>query len=261
MKIKIVVSLLSALGLLTAIACGESLDHNQEKNTIDYMQLSIDLLLNLKDDKATDDIVKVFAQSSLEDIASAIDTDSKRFAFWINMYNAYILIILNKHPEYYDDRRKFFNHPFICIAGETLSFSQVEHGIIRRSQKEYFLGYVSHIFPPKYQRKLRPDRRDYRVHFALNCGAKSCPAIPILDPKSLDETLDSLTFSFLSENTIYNEAENTITTTPLCSWFRGDFGGRKGIKKLLHDKGLIPSTDVQLLFSDYDWSLYLNNFK
>lgn len=37
---------------------------------------------------------------------------------------------------------------------------------------------------------------DQRIHFALVCGAKSCPPIKVYDPTSLEEGLESATVAF-----------------------------------------------------------------
>jgi len=225
-----------------------------------YMSFSVQMLEGLRDGFDVESLVKVFQESTLADISEEINTDAEVYAFWINIYNAYILYVLNKNPEFYEDRRGFFKRPFIQIAGRTLSFADIEHGIIRRSQKEYFLGYVGHLFPPKYQKELRPAKRDYRVHFALNCGAKSCPPVAILRPHNLENQLNQLTATYLTKVTTYDESRNEVTTTPLFSWFRGDFGGKKGVKEILFQNKLIPTTSVDLTFGDYDWNLELNNF-
>lgn len=225
-----------------------------------YMALSIEMLEALKNNQSVEPILETFAQSTLEDIAAEIDTDQERYAFWINIYNAYIVSVLRKDPKLYEDRRNFFKQPHVRIAGRDFSFAEIEHGVIRRSQKEYFLGYVGHMFPPAYQKKLRPAKRDYRVHFALNCGAKSCPPVAILKPENLGKQLDQLSNAYLKMVTSYDATKGAVITTPLFSWFRGDFGGKSGVKKILKQKELIPSLDVDLNYGPYDWTLDLDNY-
>ena len=68
------------------------------------------------------------------------------------------------------------------------------------------------------------------------------------------------TDKYLKAFTTYDETKNKVSTTPLFSWFRGDFGSKKGIKKILVERGLVPSKKVGLKFIDYDWTLDLDNF-
>ncbi|MDO1498916.1 DUF547 domain-containing protein [Winogradskyella maritima] len=51
-------------------------------------------------------------------LETSLDTDKKKLAFWINIYNAYIQEILSKSPEKYQDRSNFFKAEQIPIAEE-----------------------------------------------------------------------------------------------------------------------------------------------
>jgi len=200
------------------------------------------------------------SNATVESIETELNTDAKKYAFWINIYNAYIQIELRNDPSLYDKRNKFFNREVIQVGGKQLSFSDVEHGIIRRSEWLIGLGYLKNPFPSGFKKRMRPKQSEYRIHFALNCGAKSCPPVAVYDYTRLDEQLQQATERYLPDYTNYNPEDNQVTTTPLFSWFRGDFGGKKGVKNILHSLDLISSTDVSLKFDAYDWSLYLDNF-
>jgi len=47
-----------------------------------------------------------------------------------------------------------------------------------------------------------------------------------------------------------------VTVTPLMSWFRGDFGGKKGIVNdfLIPYEIISADLDPELSFGDYDWT-------
>lgn len=227
----------------------------------DFNQLSETFIQRLKLNQDTKDIQEVLANTNIMELDNALDNDAKRLAFWVNIYNAYIQVILKKQPELYDDRGTFFKKEQIVIAGETVSFAKIEHGIIRKSQWEYGLGYFRKWFPNKFERKLRVDNRDYRIHFALNCGAKDCPPVAIYTWDKLDEQFEKSTSIYLKNTTEYSTEKKDVAITSLFSWFRGDFGGKSGIKKILHEQGLIPSTkDIDLSYKNYDWTLDLDNF-
>ncbi len=260
MNSNIVIAILLSSTILSCKTHISQLADSSPSSAGKYLSLSIEMLEKLEKEESVKSIKDQFASSSLEDIAQEINTDEERYAFWVNIYNAYIISVLKDNPEYYEDRRSFYKQPYIKIAGRDFTFAEIEHGVLRRSQKEYFLGYISHFFPPKYQRVLRPEERDYRVHFALNCGAKSCPPVPILRLNNLDQQMDKLTTDYLKAMTEYTPSINKVVTTPLFSWFRGDFGGKKGIKRILLEQGLIPNKKVQLEFGPYDWTLEIDNF-
>lgn len=229
--------------------------------TTDFNKLSEQFLEFAKDGKETTAIQKKLAAVSLEDLSTALATDEQKFAFWINVYNAYIQVILKENPESYNDRRDFFSKKQINIAGENVAFAKIEHGIIRKSQWELGLGYFRTWFPDKFERKLRVNKRDYRVHFALNCGAKDCPPVAIYTPKRIKEQLEKGTKMYLKRTSNYDSSKNEVAVTSLFSWFRGDFGGKSGVKKILVANGIITDTkDVELAYKNYDWTLDLDNF-
>lgn len=227
----------------------------------DFNQLSETFIKRLKLNKDTKDIQEVLATTTITELDEALDNDAKRLAFWVNIYNGYIQVILKERPELYNDRGSFFKKEQITIAGETISFAKIEHGIIRKSQWEYGLGFIRKWFPNKFERKLRVNKRDYRIHFALNCGAKDCPPVAIYEWDKLDEQFKKGTTTYLKNTTVYTKEEKEVAVTSLFSWFRGDFGGKRGVKKILKEQGLIPSTkDIDLSYRNYDWTLDLDNF-
>ncbi|WP_343485927.1 DUF547 domain-containing protein [Allomuricauda sp. d1] len=255
---------LLALSLVLLFSCckvKEAPLGKQTATTTDFNELSETFLSNIKNGTDTKSIQEKLANTSLEELENALTTDAQRYAFWVNIYNAYIQVILQEHPEYYDDRRDFFSREQIDIAGETVSFAKIEHGIIRKSQWELGLGYFRKWFPDKFERKLRVKKRDYRIHFALNCGAKDCPPVAIYTPKRIDGQLNKGSEMYLKRTSDYNSETKVASVTSLFSWFRGDFGGKSGAKKILEEYDVIPDTKgVDLKYKNYNWTLDLNNF-
>ncbi|SDF48962.1 DUF547 domain-containing protein [Cellulophaga baltica] len=244
--------------LFTIILTVVSMTAQQGK---DYNTLSEDFLLKIKNGEDVSAIQEQLANSSLEDLESALPTDQEKLAFWVNIYNGYIQLILSDTPELYNDRRDFFSREQITIAGETVSFAKIEHGIIRKSQWPLGLGLIRKWFPNKFERKLRVDTRDYRVHFALNCGAKDCPPVAIYSPEHINEQFNKGTQEYLVKTTTYTAENKSVAVTSLFSWFRGDFGSKKGVKKILKENQIIPTTkDIEITYKSYDWTLDLDNW-
>jgi hypothetical protein len=104
-------------------------------------------------------------------------------------------------------------------------------------------------------------QRDYRIHFALNCGAKSCPPIAFYTPDKIEQQLELATQSFLESETIVSEAQHAVATSRLLLWYRGDFGGQTGIRRILVARLALKSTHYQLSFRTYDWTENLDNFQ
>ena len=198
------------------------------------------------------------AEMRPRELRDALPTDREKLAFWINVYNAAIQRELRREPGLYRHRLEFFARRGIEVAGRQLSFNAIEHGILRRSMFAYSLGYISNPLPRGFERQFRLGRRDPRVHFALNCGAASCPPIAAYDADSIDAQLDLATRSYLEHGTTYDQAEDVVTVPRLFLWFRGDFGGPAGTKELLRRFGIIPvAAYPRLRYGGFDWSLTL----
>ena len=233
----------------------------QTNETTNLNELSETFLQKIKSGETTKTIQEQLAKLQLDDLAKGLKTDAQKLAFWVNIYNAYIQVILTKNPELYENRGSFFSNDRITIAGYRISFDKIEHGIIRRSKSKLGLGYVKKGFPDKFERMLRVENLDYRIHFALNCGAKDCPPVAIYTPEKLDGQFAKSTALFLKRSSKYKATENEVMVTSLFNWFRGDFGGKDGIKNILKDQGIIKTVEgVNIEYKDYDWTLALDNF-
>ena len=245
---------------MTLISCNSKSQSMTNSGSHDYQGVAKSLLEALKSGESTSKYLDILSNSTEDALLDQLVTDAERIAFWVNVYNAYIQVKLKDQPELYENRGKFFKKEQIKIGGQLMSFADIEHGIIRRSQFEYFLGYVRNPFVARYKKKFRPQKKEFRVHFALNCGAKSCPPVAIYTPENLDAELDASATQFLNKFSNYDEQKNEVLTTPLFSWFRGDFGGKRGTKRILERYNIVPSKDVELKFDSYDWTLDLDNY-
>ncbi|MFN3916256.1 MAG: DUF547 domain-containing protein [Flavobacteriales bacterium] len=202
--------------------------------------------------------IKVFNQDSL---AAELNTDERKKAFWVNCYNAYIIYTLKNDSTLFENRGAFFTNKRVTIANKLLSFDDIEHGILRRSKNKLSLGYLGKIRVPKFEKKFRVKKVDYRIHFALNCGANSCPPVAYYSSANLDKELDSAAYAFLESSSKVDHAKKEATITPLMSWFRADFGGKKGGKKVLIKYSIITNKKYSVKFGPYDWTLNINNYK
>mgnify|MGYP001467488372 CR=1 FL=1 len=69
-----------------------------------------------------------------------------------------------------------------------------------------------------------------------------------------------MTSAFLKRQTTYNTETKTANTTSLFSWFRGDFGGISGVKKILKDYKITSEKPKNIDFNAYDWTVLLGNY-
>ncbi len=226
------------------------------------VQLSQEFMYAAKTGEETSGFISQFQLLSMENLQSTIKTDDEKKALWINLYNAYTQAALKKNPEQYKSRSKFFGSKQITIAGKKFSLDDMEHGILRRSKIKWSLGHLNKLFPGKTEKALRVDKLDYRLHFALNCGAKSCPPIAFYKPENINQQLDLATNAYLRGESEYDETNNTIKLPTLMSWFCRDFGGKKKMIELLKELSIVPNDKKpRIKFKTYDWTLYLQNYK
>ena len=226
------------------------------------VKLSQDFMYAAKTNEDASDYIRQLKELNYTDLVNNLKGDDDKKAFWINLYNAYTNYSLHKNPDQYKSRNKFFKNKNVEIAGKIFSLDKIEHGILRKSKIKWSLGYLNKLFPGKTEKQLRVRKLDYRIHFALNCGAKSCPPIAFYNPENLNAQLDLATNTYLSSEAVYNKETNTLQLPALISWFRRDFGGKKKVVNLLKQKGILDASVHPIIkFKKYDWSLFLNNFK
>ncbi|AYN67765.1 DUF547 domain-containing protein [Euzebyella marina] len=237
------------------------IDKRYQDSKVDWNTVSEKFLEDIKSGKSTNEVRALLYNTSIEELEKNLKSDEQKLAFWINIYNAYIQVILSENPKKYEDRQSFFKEEQLPIAGEMVSFAKIEHGIIRKSQWELGLGYVRKWFPDDFERKLRVENTDYRIHFALNCGAKDCPPVAIYTPKRLEEQLKENTKNYLKKTSTYNAKDKEVKVTSLFNWFRGDFGGKDGVLDILNQQKIIPTTNgIDIDYKNYDWTLDLDNW-
>ncbi len=219
--------------------------------------LSEELLLSVRTESPTDSLEAVFAGMSFAELRDGLSDDKARNVFWINLYNAWYQILALRDDV---DKDNIFTAKLIPVAGETFSLDAIEHGILRRHRWKYGLGFLPRPFTPRAVRQLSVQQLDYRIHFALNCGARSCPPIAFYSYDSIDEQLDLAARAFLSSETEIDDAAREVHTSRILQWFIGDFGGKRGVREVL---AKYLDRDLQgfaIHYKEYDWGEDLMNF-
>lgn len=225
-------------------------------------ELSHNFLIDVKRNNETDQYRTKIRELDGSHLQSLLENEDAAKTFWINVYNAYVQLLLKNQPELYETKRRFFSSSTIEVGGSSLSLDDIEHGILRSSKWKYGLGYIPRLFFSSFEKNYRLPRVDSRIHFTLNCGAESCPPIGAYSPGSIEQELELSTESFLQQSSCYNESKNTVRVTRLLFYYRGDFGGRNGIYRLLDRYDVIPDgTRPRIRYKSYDWSLQPGNYR
>lgn len=204
-------------------------------------------------------------RSKLADMDDSVLTDldeDAATAFWINLYNAFVQHHLERDPSRYERKRRFFGDSRLVVAGMELSLDDIEHGLLRSSKWKYGLGYVPRPFPSAFEREHRLSAVDPRIHFALNCGAESCPPIVAYTANDIDNELETSTRSFLQQSSTYHRKADEVWITRLFLYYRGDFGGRRGIYEFLERYDVIEGDDrPRVRYDQYNWTLHKRMYR
>ena len=180
------------------------------------------------------------------------ETDTKKlsrdeqFAFYINAYNAWtIKLILSGYPgiKSIKDLGSIFKSPWkkqiVRIDGNIITLDHIEHDI------------------------LRPGFKDPRVHFAINCAAKSCPPLRPEPYRAdiLNRQLDEMARAFINDSRRNRLEGRTLYVSSIFKWFSEDFDNdvvgfflkyaQGDLKKQLEDS----KSKIKVKYLDYDWSL------
>eukprot|EP00441_Pelagodinium_beii_P017300 CAMPEP_0197660242 /NCGR_PEP_ID=MMETSP1338-20131121/50730_1 /TAXON_ID=43686 ORGANISM="Pelagodinium beii, Strain RCC1491" /NCGR_SAMPLE_ID=MMETSP1338 /ASSEMBLY_ACC=CAM_ASM_000754 /LENGTH=454 /DNA_ID=CAMNT_0043237561 /DNA_START=144 /DNA_END=1508 /DNA_ORIENTATION=- len=126
-------------------------------------------------------------------------SENERKAFFINLYNAMTfhgVVTFGKRPGLWY-LYCFFITPAVSyrLAGVQVSLDDVEHGFLR-AQPKYFQDADQEL-----QRLLRLPEVDARIHMALNCGARGCPAVAVYSGGlELSAELDEAVVGFVADD-------------------------------------------------------------
>lgn len=210
-------------------------------------------------EKRCDDPIDVLVQiASLNkmEVARDLKTDDQKKAFWINLYNAAAQRLVKQSPYGYGQKLSFFYKNQIPMGNVKISLAFIEHGILRSSYFAYGFGYIRNHLAMMMERMCRVKKRDYRIHFALNCGAISCPPIRFYTETNIDQELEFATQHYLEKECFFDAEGNTVHVPRLFKWFHGDFGGNKGIRAILKKHNIVPEgVTFKLVFKPYDWNI------
>ncbi len=174
----------------------------------------------------------------------------QKLAFWINAYNAHTVKLILDHYPLRSIRSigvlpgAAFREEFIAlpkIGRPRLSLNAIEHEILRQEFSEP------------------------RMHFAIVCASKSCPALrsEAYRASGLDGQLDDAARTFLQDagKNRYDAASRTLHLSSIFQWFHEGFERAAGSVPAFvarYDERVasaMRADGLRVQFLDYDWSL------
>lgn len=176
----------------------------------------------------------------------------EQFAFWANLYNAKTLdIVLDRYPVRSIKDISLgggllaavtggpWKAKVVKVGGVDLSLDDIEHGI------------------------LRPNFKDPRVHYAVNCASIGCPNIgtEAFTGARLEAQLDAAARAFINHSRAASVTADGLVVSSIYSWFKSDFGGTDAgvvthLKSFAEDQLSAKLESVsEIADHRYDWSL------
>ncbi len=187
--------------------------------------------------------------AALQALAISTYNRQEHKAYWINLYNAFTVVLVLRHYPV-DSIREIRLSPgffrtgpwrakLLTIEGEAVSLDDIEHRI------------------------LRPIWRDNRVHYALNCASLGCPHLlpRAYTASTLEAMLDDGARAYINHPRGVTFDNDVLVVSSIYVWFKADFGEtRQGVVSHLRRYAHEPlatrlRTYQGRLKHRYDWQL------
>ncbi len=229
-----------------------------ERGVIDY--------LAIRTTEAYDSYVNLARRLRSFDLRS-LKSRQRQLSFWINIYNAAVIhgVIALGITRSVKDFFKFFHRVSYEIGGDRFSLNDVEHGILRGNQRPPY-GLFKPFGKKDHRKRFAILPMDPRIHFALVCGAASCPPVSFYEADQIDFQLRLAAESFINSPRVKVVVEkNLLLISMIFKWYKSDFGGsdQAVVETILDylDEGEKKNylrehrESIRITYQPYDWNL------
>ncbi len=203
------------------------------------------------DGMARDHLFRIYLRQLSEAEPEKLTTAADQLALFCNAYNAFVINGVITHKirgsvmDFQVDDNEFFDIKEHILRGQTISLNHLEHELIRKRFREP------------------------RVHVALVCAAKSCPAIraEAYIGRRLGAQLQDQSIQFANSSLYvdFEPSDATLRLSPILNWYGEDWDHVGGylpwLAERVQDAELKQAIEranrgeTQVAFFDYDWSL------
>lgn len=222
---------------------------------------------NSKDDRSKiENYIRELSNASPSLRPDLFKDDSEKMTYWINFYNAIVIKgVLDHWPldSVLDVKPTALSH---IIKGKGFFYDY-----------RFVIGDKEMNLKDIEDKMLRKQFGDPRIHFAINCGSSSCPALrgQGFQSQFLEEQLVDATQKFVNDtkNVKVDIADKTVLLSTIFKWHEEDFinyykRSYPKVKPTIYDFLLLYAKGEQLeklklaqengfgiKYLDYDWSL------
>src|SRR4029079_18314415 len=116
------------------------------------------------------------------------------------------------------------------VGGSVLSLDDIEHGVLRDNRRRPWPPWRAFAAgdPPRAPTVRPPDPR---FHFAITCGAASCPPVGVYTADAIDSQLDLATRNFVNQEGVL--ACESAACSRIFKWYSADFAAAGGLANFL----------------------------
>ncbi len=161
---------------------------------------------------------------------------NEKLTYWINLYNATTIKLILDHYPVKSITNLYNGKPW-------------DQKLIKIGTKSYTLNNIENDI-------IRPRFKDARIHFAVNCAAKSCPKLMngAFIPEKLNFQLEQQAKKFINgpENELSADA---IKISKIFEWYKEDFENGDIVTFLNKYSNIKINPNATITYKEYDWSL------
>ena len=160
----------------------------------------------------------------------------EKMAYYINLYNMSTLQLICDHPEAKSikDIPNAWDMEWIAVGKQKYSLNYIENTILR--------GKFS----------------DPRIHFVINCAAKSCPKLynHAYFPETLDKVMRKQAQEFVNDPALNEIKQDRAQLSQIFEWYRKDFVLHYSLPGYINQFSTLKMNESAVItFKEYDWSL------
>ena len=212
------------------------------------VSLSQDMLTSLKMNQPVDEYEKSLENIPFQALVDELNTDHKKFAFWINVYITYGQKLISS-TENAECDNKCKKQKVINIAGRMFSLNDILYRILLHSKCTVTGGKKPHS--PKWEKMLRVGYPDGRVLLAIDSDSDIAAEITYYEPENLDNQLNIVSLLFIKKFVYYNADTDEVYIPKWIKNFKREFGKTPGIYAGLRKAEIIKEGDEpKIIYSD-----------
>lgn len=199
----------------------------------------------------------------------------------MNLYNLFILYAFAKVGIGMSglSRNAFFSRVQMNIGSHLLSFNDLENGVLRANTRHPYASRAPFLSPEDPRWNWSLEKLDCRLHFGLNCGAKSCPPIKFFNPSNLEDELNLVSQAFCETDdaVLVREEAHEVHLSMLFKWFQSDFATSKdqlphvvvgfltgpkkeALQRMIDRQTKGDKRQIAIRFQAYDWSANASDY-